>query len=149
MPWDIRGPGSGSAGGQLDKAEHVHHLQICVGAESRPDTPTRFGTSDAALCRYWVCVEDDLVVRDYLLFGQALVPRVLEAGDGDPNAIVCGRLDRAQPKAGQSAAWILTFPDESDIELASKWLDAHAGRMPSGRIEIEELAPSATDSEPF
>lgn len=149
MPWDIRGPGSGSTNELGSKDDHLHHLQIAVGAESRPDTPTRFGTADAALCRYWVCVDCGLVAKDYMLFGMALVPRVLEAAEAGAE-LVCGRFDRAQAKAGQSAAWILTFPDENDLELAGKWLDAHAVRMPSGRIEIEVPASyGAADSEPF
>jgi hypothetical protein len=144
MPWDIRGPGSGAAGGKLTKDEHLGHLQIAVGAETKPATPTQYGTSDAALCRYWVCVECDLVIRDYMLFGMALVPRVLEASEAGAE-IVCGRFARAEAKPGQSAAWILTFPEDADIELAEKWLDAHAGRMPSGRIEIEQASPAGAN----
>jgi hypothetical protein len=139
MPWDIKGPGTGGGGG-ISKEDHLGHLQIAIDAEERPDTPTRFGKADAAHCRYWVCVECDLVVKDYLLFGAALVPRVLEAMESG-RGIVSGRYAKGEPKAGQSAAWLLTFPDEGDIELGEKWLDAHAARMPSGRIEIE--IPSA------
>lgn len=140
MPWDIRGPGTGSGGG-FEKDKHEGHLVIAIGAEPRPDTETRFGTTDAALCRYWVCVDDSLVLKDYLLFGAALVPRVLEVVEAG-GEIVSGRLVRGEAKAGQSAAWLLTFPDDHEIELASKWLDAHAVRMPSGRIEIEIPAPA-------
>lgn len=150
MPgWDIKGPGSGAGTGKLDKAEHVGHLQLAIDAESKPGTSTTYGTQDAALCRYWVCVECSLVLRDYLLFGMALVPRVLEAME-EGRGTCAGRLDRAQAKPGQSAAYILTFPEAADIELAEKWLDAHAGRMPSGRIEIEIVdAPAPADEAPF
>lgn len=148
--WNISGPGSAS-GGKLEKGEHLGHLQLAVGAELKADVQTAFGVSDTAACRYWVCVECDLVLRDFLLFGQALVPRVLEAADAGAE-IVAGRLARASSsKAGQSAAWILTFPDEQDLSIAGKWLDEHAARMPSGRIEIDAVEPKvqAPTSEPF
>lgn len=144
MPWGIQGPGSGSGGNKLVKDEHLGHLQIAIDAETRPETSTKFGPQDAALCRYWICADCDLVLRDYLLFGAALVPRVLEPMT-EGRGIVSGRFARGEAKAGQSAAWLLSFPDDADIAQGEKWLDAHAAKMPSGRIEIETPAPVGAD----
>lgn len=147
--WNVGGGGSSGGGGSFDKDAHEGHLVFAIGVESRPDMQTRFGTSDAAHCAYWGCVDDSTVVEDYLLFGAALVPVVVSDSEAGFDA-VCGRLVKGTASGGHSAPWLLETPTAEDQELLSKWLDDHATRLKSGRIVIEPVEPtSSTDDEPF
>ena len=99
MPWDIGGPSSGGSGSGFDKAAHEGHRILCIHAESKPDTQTQYGTSDAVLCRYVACIDDDHVSVDAMLFGVALVPRIVEAAESG-RKVVLGRLARRNREAG-------------------------------------------------
>jgi hypothetical protein len=143
--WKIAKPGQSMA--DFDKATHEGHLLAAVGIEEQKDVSTKFGLTDSALCRYLVCIDDGLVLKNYPVFGAALVPRLVEGqAEGE---IVAGRLGRGTAKAGQSAAWLLLDPSDEDLALVRKFFDDHAVRMPSGRIEIEPPAPTAPTDESF
>lgn len=139
--WKVGKPGRG--GGEFKKDEHEGHLLAFVGVEEQRDVQTQYGLSDAALCSYVVCIDDGLVLKNFPVFGTALVPRIVDGAT--ESEIVAGRLGRGQAQGTKSAAWLLFDPSEEDEELVSKFFDEHAVRMPSGRIEIEAPAPSGAD----
>lgn len=155
--WKI-GTGSAGGGGSFDKEEHEGHLIFAIGVELREGMQTRFGVADAAACTYFGCVDDNVCVEDYLLFGTALVP-VLVADAQAGFDVCCGRLVKGRASGSQNPPWLLETPTPEDQELMSKWLDAHATRLRSGKIlvELEEAprtsAPAVTtapeDEEPF
>jgi hypothetical protein len=153
--WNV---GTGSeGGGKFDKGEHEGHLIFGAGVELE-EVKTSFNPEgvDAARCAYFGCIDDDLVVEDYLLFGTALVP-VFVADAKAGHEVTTGRLVKGRASGSQNAPWLLETPSEEDVALVRKWLDAHATRLKSGRLNIEaavaaapaETTPADDDEAPF
>jgi hypothetical protein len=149
-PWDIGGTDGRANAGGYDNADHIGHTIAATGIEERPDTQTKFGVADAVHCNYWMCISCDLVWKEHLVFGKVLVEQILERAER--SKVPAGRLSKGTSSSpGRNAPWILEDLTLEEAELVSKWLDAHAVLMPSGRLEIEPSAPKAEPdaSEPF
>ncbi len=138
--WKVSAP---SPGGGFSKEEHVGHLLLFV--DPRGEETAKFsgeGTQTAARCTHLACVTCGLVLTDLLLYGDALAPRIVDAGE-----IVAGRLTVGKARAGRSAPYLLDEADAGDLGQIEAFLDAYAVRMPSGKVIIE--TPDAHAEEVF
>jgi hypothetical protein len=138
-------PGTGR-GDKWTPADHDDHLVAYIGLTEMPGQKTSFGEADAVHCDYVVCIDDNFVGTDVLVFGVAVVPALIEGmAEGDNEAIVA-RLGKGNAKPGQNAPWLLYDTTDEDRERAAKWLDAYAvGPSKSGRYLIEPPAPAGAD----
>jgi hypothetical protein len=117
----------------FDKDEHEDHL--CLFVHPTPETmSTRYGDCEAARCDYAVDVDTFEAYTDVVLFGAALVPRLVDADDG---AVVVGRLVRGVPKAGQSPPWLLEDPTDKDLADGQAFVDMYATQAKSGAISLD------------
>lgn len=129
-----------SAGGSgFSKDEHEEHL-LCFVEPKAEEMSTSYGDTTGARCSYVVCVNDNLVESDVVIFGTALVPAICDSGE----EIVVGLLAKGTAKPGRSAPWLLEDPHDEEIARAEAFFAQHAARLPSGRIVIE-----APREEPF
>jgi hypothetical protein len=122
--------------GGFEKAEHEGHLLAFVSPSLEEGVVTKFGASDAARVRSVLCADDLSLHSDQLIFGAALVPRLIGA-DGD---IVVGRLVRGEARNGQSAPWLLDDPTGDDLAEAQAMLNHVVGKMPSGALVVDTAA---------
>jgi hypothetical protein len=134
MVFRIGRPSAASNG--FDKNAHIEHLLIAVEPEAQ-EMETSYGPATAAHCSYVACVDCGTVDADVLLFGTALVPRLLDVEEG----LVAGRLCQGQAKAGRQPPWLLEDPSDGDIAQAEAFLERCATRLPSGRIVMEPPRP--------
>jgi hypothetical protein len=133
-------PGSSNSG--FSKDDHLDHLLGFVEPQAE-EVSTSFGDTTAAHCSYVFCVDDGTVESDPLIFGSALVPRLVDVEE----EVVAGRLAKGLAKPGRSAPWLLDDPTDADLEAVEAFLEANATRLPSGRIVME--APRPPKSEKF
>jgi hypothetical protein len=133
MPIKITGPASRPS---FTTAEHQGHLCLFVHPTSGVRT-TRHGEGEAARCAYAVCVDEYLPFIDVLVWGNSLVPRLVDADDG---AVVVGRLVKGEPKPGMNPPWLLEDPDDEDMATAQSFVDQYASQAKSGAISIDVKA---------
>jgi hypothetical protein len=127
----------------FNKEEHVSHL--CLFIEPKGEETPGFsgdGTQLAARCHYIVCVTCDLVLSDFAFFGNAIVPKIITAGE-----IVAGRLALGTARGDRNAPYLLTDPTNDDLRIVEAFLDERATRMPSGKIIIEPKPADDDDTE--
>lgn len=129
----IGGPNNSGGAGGFVKAEHEAHLVGFVEPVGE-QTSTVHGESEAVRCSYAICFDCRTVSANVLVWGTALVPRLL----GTDDEIVAGRLVKGDAKPGRSAPWLLEDPLESDLEVAGDFLAKNAARMPSGKVVVEQ-----------
>jgi hypothetical protein len=131
--WKISAP---KPGGGFNKADHVDHLLIFI--EPRAEEVPKYaseGTQIAAKTDYTICIDCNLVLTDQLVYGDALAPRIIDAGE-----VVAGKLAVGQARAGRSAPYLLEDPTAADLQRVESFLERTAVRMPSGKIVIEAPA---------
>jgi hypothetical protein len=128
----------------FDKGAHEDHLCLFIHPTSEV-METSFGESEAARCAYAVCLDEYDAFLDVILFGSALVPRLVDADDG---AVVVGRLVRGEAKPGRSAPWLLEDPDEKDLAAAQDFMDKYGSQAKSGAISLDVKAIERDRLEP-
>lgn len=133
MSFEPKKPSTGK--GSFDKEAHLDHL--CIFIEPVADVlDTQFGNAQpVARCSYVVDldVEPVDVTPEALIFGQALVPALVDGGD----ELVVGTLGKASGNAGRSY-WLMYDPSDEDLARSKEWLDKNAVRSPStNRIMID------------
>jgi hypothetical protein len=146
MPIKITGPASRPG---FDKETHEKDLLVFIHPSSEM-MDTAYGESEAARCAYVACLDDYEVYIDVVIFGRALVPRLIDADDG---AVVVGRLVRGEPKPGRNAPWLLEDPTELDLATAQEFVDRYGAQAKSGAISLDvkaiERDRPAPDDEQF
>jgi hypothetical protein len=130
MPIKIVGPANRPG---FDKDHHEDHLCLFIHPSSEV-LDTAFGESEVAKCAYAVCVDEYEAFLDVVIFGKALVPRLVDADDG---AVVVGRLVRGEPKPGRNAPWLLEDPSEKDLTTAQAFVDKYGAQAKSGAISLD------------
>jgi hypothetical protein len=136
--WKISPP---AAGGGFNKEEHVDHL--CVFVDPKAEETPKFsgeGVQIAARCAYAICETCGLVLTDPLIYGDALAPRIADAGE-----VVAGRLALGKARAGRNAPYFLNDPSGDDLQAVEAFLEKYAVRLPSGKIVVE--TPAAENGE--
>jgi hypothetical protein len=123
-------------GGGFDKAAHEEHTLVFVEPVAEAMS-TSFGDTTGAKCSYVVCLDDDLVEADVVIFGTALQPAITDSGE----EIVVGHLVKGNAKPGRSAPWLLEDPTDEELARAETFFATRATRLPSGRIVIEKDRP--------
>jgi hypothetical protein len=127
--------GKPAGGGGFDKSAHLGHLLVFVNAHGE-EVPKYQGegTQLAAMCAYVCCTTCPIVLADQRIYGEALAPRIVDAGE----EIVGGILAQSNAKPGRNPAWILEDPTDDDIATIQAFLETYATRLPSSdRIVIE------------
>jgi hypothetical protein len=125
---------SASSGG-FSKDEHEDHALVFVDARAE-EMSTAFGDTTAARCSYVICLDDELVESDVVIFGIALVPAIVDPGE----EIVVGHLVKGDAKPGRNPPWLLEDPTDEVLARAEAFFAKRAARLPSGRIVIGEEA---------
>lgn len=144
MAFNFARPSSGG-GSSFVKDEHIDHPLVFVEPTEEETTSAQYGPSLAARCSFVVCLLDETVSADVLLWGTALVPALCDSGE----ELIIGRLGRGEAKMGRSAAWLLFDPSESDLVAAEEYFTKHATRYPSsGKISLEVTKPGRREPEP-
>jgi hypothetical protein len=128
-----------AAGGGFQKDAHENHLLAFVDVRAE-EMSTSYGDTTGARSGYVVCLEDNLVEADVVIFGTALVPAITESQE----EIVVGLLVKGNAKPGRSAPWLLEDPHDEELARVEEFFSTHAARLPSGRIVVE-----APRGEPF
>ena len=134
---------SGGAGGGFVKEEHVDHLLAFVGVTHEAEMQTRFGVQEAARVETFICLDCMTLANDVLVFGTALVPRLI----GTELDVVLGRLEQGEASAGKSAPWLLEDPTDLDEKRAAEFFDTYGTTLRSGRIVVE--MPTSEDPDKF
>jgi hypothetical protein len=122
--------------GRFTKDDHLEHL-LCFVDREAADVATAHGDTTACRCGYVVCIDDETVDADVLIFGTALAPNLIEATD----EVVVARLAKGNATPGRNPPWILEDASPADMKAAEKYFAEHASRMPSGRIVVEAPRP--------
>lgn len=145
--WKVGRPGSGR-GNEFKSKNHEDHLLVFIGVTEAPDQKTPYGEADGAHCDYVVCLTEEAVFADAMVWGTALVPALVE-GAAEVEVVI-GHVTKGEAKPGQSPPWLLGDPTEEEERAVTSWLDAHAVRMPSGAIVVEApRAPAPASDESF
>jgi hypothetical protein len=117
----------------FSKDDHEDHTLVFV--EPAPeDMSTSYGDTTAARCAYVVCLDDDQVYSEVLIFGTALVPALTDPGE----ELVVGHLVKGTARPGRNAPWLLEDPTDNELGRAEAFFTAHARREESGRIVVEK-----------
>jgi hypothetical protein len=138
-------PGSGRDGNKWNKEDHAEHLHAFVGLHDAPRQQTQFGEQDAVVCDYVVCLDDNFIGTDVLVFGVAIVPALLDAIDND---VVVATLGRGTAKPGQSPPYLLFDPNDDELARAQQWFDDYSTQTKSGKLILEPPSPNGAN-EPF
>lgn len=141
MPIRITGPASRPG---FNKEEHEKDLLVFIHPASEM-MDTAYGESEAARCAYVACLDHFDAYTDVIVFGRALVPRLVDADDG---AVVVGRLVRGEAKPGRSAPWLLEDPTEQDLATAQSFMDTYGSQAKTGAISLDLKAIERDRPEP-
>jgi hypothetical protein len=126
----------------FNKEEHVSHVIVFV--DPKAEEALGFdgeGTQPAARCGYVACVNCGLVLSDFVFFANAIVPKIVAAGE-----IVAGQLVRGTARGDRSAPYLLADPSNDDLRTVEAFLEERATRMPSGKIVIESQPAGRDDA---
>jgi hypothetical protein len=152
--WDIGGPGEGGGGdpSRWRNTAHLDHLVIFVNPQgeerSRPRGEGKAETYQVASTPYVICLTCQRCWSDADISGKALVPKLLTS----TAQIVTGVLIEGERGQYDNAPILLADPMPAELEQARQVLDAHAVRLPSGRIVFDDETynkKNAAHDEPF
>ena len=132
----LRNP-SEAEGEAFRLSEHEGHLVLILGATPGTFSHEVYGESDIADCDLAVCFDDQTTYTTAMVFGKALVPKLIKLGD------VQGFVGKGEASGSKSPPWQLTDSKPAEVKATEAWMDAHVARQPGGRWML------VADVEPF
>ena len=132
----LRNP-SEAEGEAFRLSEHEGHLCLFLGAVPGTFEHDTYGKSDTADCDLAVCFDEQLTYTTAMVFGKALVPKLIKLGD------VQGFVGKGEAKGSKAAPWILTDSSKAEVKATEAWMDTKVTRQPGGRWAL------VADVEPF
>ena len=105
----------------FDYKEHLNALLLFTVHGFETAIKTAYGDNDAVRCDIVTLDGPDAgtEVVDTLVFPRALIGQLRPKVGG----MVLGRLGQGTAKPGQSPAWLLSAPTDTDRELGVRWLN--------------------------
>ena len=132
----IRNP-SEAEGEAFRLSEHEGHLCLFLGAQPGSYSHEIYGDSDIADCDLAVCFDDSAIYTTAMVFGKALVPKLVKLGD------VLGFVGKGEADGAKSAPWKLLDASAAEVKATEAWMGEKVTRQPGGRWAL------VGDVEPF